>query len=155
MRIIYKKQSLWSKILNNMFVLTNCKKNSSSEEAAKKFINKVSKKNYMPKILKKFNKVIKKGITFYTFNGSLQEKEKNLLLYVHGGNFVERANRFQISFAMKIAKQTNSILIFPQYELLPSGNYKKMYELLNVVYNEILNSNPKKVVFLGDRKSVV
>lgn len=150
MREVYNKQSLWSKILNNLFLFTNSKKNSSSEENARKFIEKVSKKKYNPKILKKFNKEQINGKDIYTFNGSLKENSGRVLLYVHGGNFVERANNFQISFAKEIANQTNSTLIFPLYELLPSGNYKKLYNFLDLVYSEILLSNPKEIIFIGD-----
>lgn len=150
MREIYTKQSLWSKILNNIFIFTNSKKNSSSEEEAKRFISRVSKKKYNLKNLKNFTLDLIDSEKVYTFNGSLNQKNSRIILYVHGGNFVERANKHQLSFAKKIAIQTNSILVFPFYELLPEGNYKKMNELLSLVYKRILLTEPKEIIFLGD-----
>lgn len=150
MRIVYSKQSLWSKILNNIFIFSSSKKNSSSEETAKKFIDKVANREYNPRILKKFNKEVLENNIVLTFNGELKYSNTKILLYVHGGNFVEHPNNFQLLFAMQIAKQTNSVLVVPLYELLPRGNYRKLYSFLHLVYDKILATQPKEIVFLGD-----
>ena len=44
MKKYYNKMSLWSRILNFSFRFTNAKKNSSTVEGAKKYIEKLSKK---------------------------------------------------------------------------------------------------------------
>lgn len=149
MRIIYSKQSLWSRVLNYLLVFTGGKRNSKTEESAKKFINKKSKQSRMSKAFMGLKKEIIDGIVVYTYN-ELPNMEKDFLLYIHGGNFVERANLFQIIFAKKIAKKTGRTLIFPMYELLPNGNCKKMYKMLDVLYESLLKKNPRDIVFLGD-----
>lgn len=150
MREVYNKQSLWSKILNNLFLFTNSKKNSSSEENAKRFIEKSSRKKLNKLKFRDFENELVDGHSVYCYNGTFEKSKKKILLYVHGGNYVEHANFFQISFAKKIAKRTGSTLVLPIYELLPFGNYKKMHELLQSVYFKILESQPEEINFLGD-----
>lgn len=150
MRKVYKKQSLWSKLVNFSLGFTSDKRNSSTEELAKKFIEKQSKQKRKKCFFIGFKKEFIGNTTIYTFNGSLAACKERVILYVHGGNFVQKANRFQISFAKRIAQLTNSTLIIPMYELLPTGNYRKMYKMLDELYSKIVDTNPRKIVFLGD-----
>lgn len=150
MKKIYNKQSIWSRILNFLFIFTSGKKNSASIDNAKKFIEKCSKKKINENIFKEFSKELINNTIVYTYNGTLSENTSKFLLYVHGGNFVEHANKFQVKALKYIAKRTNSTLVFVIYELLPIGNYKKMYELLDAIYSELIKNNPKIINFIGD-----
>lgn len=150
MKKVYKKQSLWSKILNFSFLFTNDKKKSSSVLQAQKFINKSSKIKLDEKYLKDFTKEDIDDSNVYSYNGTMANNTGRILLYVHGGNFVEHANKYQINFAKKIAIKTNSTLILPIYELLPTGNYEKLLKLLTELYYRILDTPVEEINFLGD-----
>lgn len=150
MRKVYKKQSLWSKIVNFSLIFFHDKANSSTEEAAKKFIEKNSLKKYSYNNFKKFSKYIIDDFLVFTYNGTLDKTENNVILYVHGGNFVQRPNKFQIDFAMKVAKKSNATLVVPLYDLLPNGNYKMMSKQLKLVYDRILQTSPSRIIFIGD-----
>lgn len=150
MRKVVSKQSLWSKILNFSFIFTSGKKNSCSVSSAKKFIAKSSKLVLDENMYKDFNKENIDDSFVYTYNGTLSNNNSKFLLYVHGGNFVEHANKYQIKVLKKIAKETNSTLIFVIYELLPTGNYKKMFILLNKIYDKLLSLKPQVINFIGD-----
>lgn len=151
MEKIYSKQSLWSKILNYSFCLTKSKKISSSAEETKKFIEEYSKKKMDETIYNKhFVKEEIKGNTVYIYNGTKRELKDRVLIYIHGGSFIEHANKYQLSFARHIAEKTNSTLIMPIYELLPNGSCEKLLNLLDEIYKEILLSYPKEINFLGD-----
>lgn len=150
MREIYNKQSLWSKIVNFSLIFFNDKANSSSEISAKKFIERNSLKKINYNMYKGFFKEIVDDHTIFLYNGNLSKSKEKIILYVHGGNFVQRANRFQINFAKKIAEETNSTLVIPMYDLLPSGDYKKMNDILHAVYNKISMLEQKDIIFMGD-----
>lgn len=84
----------------------------------------------------------------YSYNGSLNS-DKKLLLYIHGGSYIEEAIYYQIKFAMKIAEKTESVLLMPVYPLAPRGNYKTMYNFIDEIYKEI-SGHEKEINFLGD-----
>lgn len=147
----YNKQSLWSKILNFSFCFTNYKKISSSEEETKKFMENYSKKQIDEKIYKKH--FIKEKISdteVYIYNGKKGEYRDNVIIYIHGGSFIEHANKYQLEFAKSIAEKTNSTLILPLYELLPTGSCEKLLVLIHNLYREVMHNNPKKIHLLGD-----
>lgn len=151
MKKVYDKQTIWSKILNFSFCLTKSKKISGNEEKTKKYIEKYNKRHINESIYSRyFKKEIINDITIFTYNGSINSIKDKVILYVHGGSFIEHANKFQVDFAKSIAKKTNATLIIPIYELLPKGNCEKMVELLDIVYKKILMSNPIQINFLGD-----
>lgn len=150
MKKYYDKVSLWSRMLNFSFKFTNEKKNSDTVDGAKKFINSLNETNSKYVLPNKMGlkKEMIDEMEVYYYNGIPSDNNKKLL-YIHGGSYIEEANYFQIKFAMKIAKKTNSTLIFPRYQLAPKGNYRTMYSLIGKVYNKLLESNTE-INFLGD-----
>lgn len=150
MKKYYDKKSLWSKVLNFSFKFTNAKKNSDTVEGAKKYIEKLSKKDKNKNLPEKLGltKQVINNIDVYCYLGSIDDNRKKIL-YIHGGSYIEEANYFQLNFAMKIAEKTNSTLIIPIYPLAPKGTYKNMYQLIDNLYSKILESNTE-INFLGD-----
>lgn len=151
MKKYYNSVSLYSKFINFSFKFTNAKKNYLTEENAKKFINNYqhTKKNYNKYDKCKLIKYNIETYEVYFYNGSIDELKDKIILYIHGGSFVEEAISYQIEFAKKIAKKTNSTLIIPRYQLIPEGNYKTMYKLIDNIYNKIKQTN-REIHFLGD-----
>lgn len=146
----YDKMSLRARIINKLFIFTSMKKNSSTVEAAKKFVYKLSTKKTIYNLPSKLglNKIDFQDMDVYCYNGSIDD-DKDKLLYIHGGSYVEQANSFQIKFAMRLAKKNNLTLIFPVYPLAPVGDYKLMYKLMDKLYKLIINKN-SNIIFLGD-----
>lgn len=148
MHKIYSKISLSSKMVNFVLKLINFQKNFTTVENTKKYIKKISSIEYdLPQklgfTLEKFD-----GMDVYSYNGRIGDSKK-ILLYVHGGAYIENAIYFQLKSVMKIAKKTNSTLIFPVYPLAPKNNYKKTYELMEKLYRELIENN-KYINMIGD-----
>lgn len=76
----------------------------------------------------------------YSYNGKINDNKKKLL-YIHGGAYIGNAIYFQLKSVMKIAKKTNSTLIFPVYPLAPKYNYKSAYNLIEILYCDLLKNN--------------
>lgn len=151
MRKYYDKVSLKSKFLNTLFKFTDAKKNYLTEENTKKFIEKYKtiKENYHEFEKLGFNKEIISDLEVYTYNGTISKSTGRILLYIHGGSFLEEAISYQLEFAMKIALNTNSTLVVPRYSLIPDGNYKIMYNFIDKVYEKIF-TEVDDINFLGD-----
>lgn len=149
MKKVYNKVSCFSKMLNSVLRHTRLKKNYVSEKQTKKMIERLSKKKYVtPKKVGLFLENYKKG-KIYSYNGNLSNPKDTIIIYMHGGSYVEEAVSFQLKFAMKIAKKCSATLIVPIYPLAPKSTYKETYDLMSQLYDEILKLN-KKVIFLGD-----
>lgn len=146
----YDKISLWSRILNYSFKFFNSKENSDTVEGAKRYIEKLSNKTNENKLPEKLGltKEMVNNIPVYCYKGSIKDDSRKLL-YVHGGSYIEEATYFQLKFAIKIAKKTNSTLVFPIYKLAPKGTYKTMYSFMENLYQQLLE-NSNEINFLGD-----
>lgn len=151
MKKYYKKVSLKSRMINFLFHFTNSKKIFSDQEKTKRYIYKMSRKKENYNLPEKLGMFLEnnKNMKVYSYNGNLQNPKKKVLLYVHGGSYIEEAISYQIKFSMKIAQKTNSTLIMPIYPLAPNGNYKIMYQYMNELYDGILDSCDC-INFLGD-----
>lgn len=151
MKKYYDKVSLKTKMLNCLFKLSGIKKVFMDKEKTIKYIEKISEKKEKYNLPQKMGMNVETfgDMTIYCYNGNVKNNKGKVLLYIHGGSYIEEAISYQIKFAMEIAKQTNSTLIMPRYPLIPFGNYKTMYNLMNKLYVEILN-NANSIEFLGD-----
>ncbi|MBP3461413.1 MAG: alpha/beta hydrolase [Bacilli bacterium] len=151
MKKFYNKISLRSRLINFLFNFTSSKKIFSDENETKKYIESLSKLNNKYNLPKKMGMKLENYsyMKVYTYNGTFDKPKNKLLLYIHGGSYIEEAIDYQIKFAMKIAKKTNSTLIMPIYPLAPKGNYKTMYKLIDELYEKML-SKTNNINFLGD-----
>ncbi len=147
MKKYYNKISFKSRLINFLLRFSKSKHIFSDENETKRYIEKISLKKY--KIPQKLGMKLEKsdGMTVYTYNGTIEKTKDKILLYIHGGSYIEEAISYQVKFAINIAKKTNSTLIMPIYTLAPKGNYKTMYESIDSLYKKI---NKKRINFLGD-----
>lgn len=143
MKKYYDKVSFKSKFVNYMFKFTGAKKNYLTEDNIKKFINKyiktVSSYTLLDNMCSKKEKIGDNYVYFY--NGDFENPKGKFLIYIHGGSFLEEAIDYQINFAKKIAELTNSTLIIPRYTLVPDGNYKKLYSLMDSIYEMVVDTD--------------
>lgn len=148
MNKIYKKYSISSRFVNFILKLVNYQKNFKTVENTKKYIKKLSSIKYdLPKKLG-LNLENFEGMDVYSYNGKIEENKK-ILLYVHGGAYIQNAIYFQLKSVMKIAEKTNSTLVFPVYPLAPNNNYKKTYQLIKKLYDELIKTN-NTINMIGD-----
>lgn len=148
MNKINNKISFSSIFLNCILKKVNYKKNFLNIENTKKHIQKTNTIDYdLPKKMG-FSKEKFEGMDVYSYNGRISDNKKKLL-YVHGGAYIENAIYFQLKFVMKIAKKTNSTLIFPVYPLAPKNDYRLTYDLMEKLYY-LLTKNNNEINIIGD-----
>ena len=141
MDIERKNNSLKSRVLKMMIILSKYKNNTFSTENVQKYINKNAKKTIKKGLFNGMQKNEYDKNIYYVYSN----KSKNLLFYIHGGSFVEKPSYFQIKFVKKLANKLNSDLIIPIYKTLPIGTaeitldqmiklYKNMIEKYDNIY---------------------
>ena len=144
----YNKISFFSKFVHFVLKVINYKKRFVNIENTKKHIKKINSIEYnLPKNLN-FTLENFDGMDVYSYNGKINDNKKKLL-YVHGGAYIENAIYFQLKSVMKIAKKTNSTLIFPVYPLAPKNNYKLTYDLIEILYCNLIKQD-NVVNMIGD-----
>ena len=83
--------------------------------------------------------------TIYKFtNGN-----KKIIVYLHGGAYINEASNYQLKFIDKVAAKSNSDVYLPVYPLAPNHTYIETYSLLENLYNELLKED-KEIIFIGD-----
>ena len=84
----------------------------------------------------------------------IKQKEKisnKYVLYLHGGSYVAEATENHWDFIEKIVKDTNTIVIMPDYPLTPKYNYKDVYNMLEPLYKDIIQKVGKdNLILAGD-----
>ena len=74
-----------------------------------------------------------------------------LVLYLHGGAYINSFNAYQWRFMDRLTRQTGCETVAPAYHLAPWADYARAYEDLSGLYREILAENPgRRVIFMGD-----
>ncbi len=89
------------------------------------------------------------GMKVYTVNQS--PKSSAVVLYIHGGYYVNQAIDYEITFAGRVVDKTDSTLVFPVYPLAPFHTVEDSFENMLSLYEKIREDAPgKKVVLMGD-----
>lgn len=150
MHKVYKESSFFSKIVNFFLRIINYKKRFTSVENIEKHITKINSKNRKYNLPKELGFIYEQfeGMDIYIYNKKIKDNQK-VLLYFHGGAYVENACYLQLKSVMNVAKKSNSILVFPIYPLAPKGDYKTAYKLMENLYSKIIKEN-KRINVIGD-----
>ena len=149
MKKVTNKISIKSRIINNLLVFTGYKKRYSSEKNIKKYIEKKVKKKYnLPNKMGMYKENIS-YIDVFSYNGNLVNSKDLILLYIHGGSYVEEAIHLQIRFAKEMSKLTDATLVMPVYKTAPEGNYEMFEKSMDKLYDKLLKLG-KKIIFMGD-----
>ena len=77
------------------------------------------------------------------------ESAQHVVIYLHGGAYVDEIMTFHISFCDKIAKKTNSVVFAPIYPLAPNHTYEETYRILEKFYEFSLEI-AKPITIMGD-----
>ena len=86
---------------------------------------------------------------------TLKPKNKNdtgkYILYLHGGAYVQRFNRFHWEFLAELVKRTHCTIVAPDYPLAPVYTYKESFGMVTELYKQLLEvKKPDDLIILGD-----
>ena len=74
---------------------------------------------------------------------------ERLVIYLHGGIYVNEIKLPHISFCDKLAKKVNACVFAPIYPLAPNHSYEETYEIVENLYSHLLAMN-KPIIIMGD-----
>ena len=74
---------------------------------------------------------------------------ERLVIYLHGGIYVNEIKLPHISFCDKLAKKVNACVFAPIYPLAPNHTYEETYEIVENLYSHLLAMN-KPIIIMGD-----
>ena len=73
------------------------------------------------------------------------------ILYLHGGAYVQRFVSFHWKFLSELVNKANCIITAPDYPLAPENTYKDSFEMVLLLYQQILaTTQPGNVIIMGD-----
>ena len=73
------------------------------------------------------------------------------IMYFHGGSYMAEATKEHWDFIQKLAIDTNSTVIMPDYPLAPKANYKDVFDFAVPFYKEtIANIDTNQLIVMGD-----
>ena len=73
------------------------------------------------------------------------------IFYLHGGSYVSEASAYHWEFLKSIAKDIGATIVMPDYPLAPKYNYKDVFQMIEPLYQEIIEEVGKdKLIVMGD-----
>lgn len=81
------------------------------------------------------------------FNGS--EDCSHIVIYLHGGAYVNEIMLPHISFCDRLAKKVSGTVFAPLYPLAPNHTYEETYEIIEKLYKHLLDMG-KPITIMGD-----
>ncbi|RAP52436.1 MAG: hypothetical protein BZ137_08690, partial [Methanosphaera sp. rholeuAM130] len=77
------------------------------------------------------------------------EDSERLVIYLHGGIYVDEIMLPHLTFCDKLAKKVNACVFAPIYPLAPNHTYEETYEILEKLYEHLLTMD-KPIIIMGD-----
>ena len=78
-----------------------------------------------------------------------KETTERIVLYLHGGAYVNEIQKLHLVFCDKLAKKANATVFTPIYPLAPNHTYEETYQIVEKLYDLILEFN-KPITIMGD-----
>jgi len=148
-----KNMSKMSKIIESAIKHKPYKETTSDKEEAEKLMEErsvVEDETYeIPKMIY-HSKVKSKqicGCQMITFNEN--ENTDKIIIYLHGGAYVNEIEKLHIIFCDKLAKKTNASLYAPIYPLAPNHTFEETYVIVGKLYDMLLEYK-KPITIMGD-----
>lgn len=80
-----------------------------------------------------------------------QENPETVIIYLHGGTYVDRPLYFHWQFLDKLANNTKAEIVIPMYPLAPVHTYIDAYTYLTEFYQSYISEHPNaNVILMGD-----
>ena len=84
-------------------------------------------------------------------NTSKKYKQNKVILYLHGGSYVGKIEKYHWNFFKDIIEDTNATIIIPDYPLTPEKTYIDVFKMMEPLYKEIIeNIKDKEFILMGD-----
>ena len=118
-----------------------------SEDRVNDFLNeRLIAPEKVPKSI--FKSINLYGIQVFPFG---DKNAKNMIIYIHGGAFVNEINYQHYLFCSLLSKRLDAYVIAPVYPLTPKYAYEKTFEMITDLYKSLIEENENKnIVFMGD-----
>ena len=91
------------------------------------------------------------------------ENAKNMIMYIHGGAFVNEINYQHYLFCFLLSKKLDAYVIAPIYPLAPKHTFEETFEIITDLYESLIEKNRfnnafdsdnelmnKRITFMGD-----
>ncbi len=110
------------------------------------FLDKKSKTPQKP-VKSIFNSITINGMQVFTYGND--KKSENIILYIHGGAYVNEINMQHHLYCMKLSRKLDANVFAPVYGLAPNHKVIESFEQITELYKHLLASN-KKITLMGD-----
>lgn len=117
-----------------------------SQEKVDDFLVKKSKMKSGP-VKSIFKSIDFNGMQMFTFGN--KEKCENVILYLHGGAYVNEIFYLHRLYCLMLSRKLNAYVIAPVYPLAPSSKAIETFDRITDLYKMILTYN-KNIIFMGD-----
>ncbi len=117
--------------------------------------SKVEIDDFLAKKYKTQNKAVKSVFKSTDFNGMQvftygdKIKSENIIIYLHGGAYVNEINYQHHLYCMKLSQKLKSYVLAPVYGLAPLHKSIETFDAIRDLYQEIHKSN-KNITLMGD-----
>ena len=92
-----------------------------------------------------------KGRNVFVVTPKQKEKSDIKILYFHGGSYVAEATKQHWDFIERIVNDTGATVILPDYPLAPKYNYKHVFQMVEPLYKELVETiDSKQLILMGD-----
>lgn len=82
---------------------------------------------------------------------STSEPHTRVILYLHGGGYIEQPLSWHWRFLYKLSQKVNGTIYVPVYPKAPNHNYKEAFEQVLPIYEYLLTKvQPENIVLMGD-----
>lgn len=98
--------------------------------------------------LKQMNYKDRKVYVLSSVNNNINNK---YILYLHGGSYVMETSYKHWQFLGDLVNETNATLILPDYPLTPKHTYKDVFEMIEPIYETMIQKVGKdNLILMGD-----
>lgn len=151
--IIYKR-SLFSNIVELYICITSKRKKHAKNY--NKYINylnthsehNIYKQYKKEKLESNVNDIMFEGFQVLIFKNN--NKSNKIIMYLHGGAYIEEPLKYHIRFIDKLALKTNSIIVFPIYPKLTKYHYDDAHKFIDSLYKKIKRDSNLPLIMMGD-----
>lgn len=152
-------RSLRSDLIERLIWLSGAKKRTQERPARKveAFIKRARKRNRKPLrnpslwVGQRVWEAELEGMQYFVWNDGFSPKQQ-VILYLHGGGYVNPPTIFHYRMLGKLARKTGAKVYFPNYPKLPDFQFEQSYEKVIALYRYSLESveSSEQVVLMGD-----
>lgn len=117
-----------------------------SQESIDEFLSKKSKVVDEP-VKSIFKSISFNGMQVFTFGN--EEKCENIILYMHGGAYVNEINLQHYLYCLILSQKLNAYVLAPVYLLAPNHKAMETFEWITELYKDLIRSK-KNITLMGD-----